>query len=367
MASWSTRDGSGIASYLAHRHDPHDVGGCSSARPCRGTVATWSTRIHCRARCELSPDTLDTRCVGATVFVAFSGANWSTSAARESGIVPYINRPGGVRLHAEVTGRSDAPVVLLIQGLGTDKNGWILQRFGMATRYRTIAFDNRGSGRSTTPDEPFTLEDMADDAAAVLEHFGVTSAHVVGASMGGAISQILSVKHAALVRSLTLVCTACRNKPWRTELLRHWADTANVRGMREWANDSARWLVGPRSFRRLAPALTWLGPFATHRPSKGFTAQVDAIVSTDDSMVAELSSITAPTLVIVGNQDILTPRADSEEIAERIAHAELVVISGAAHGLMFEHASTFNPIVFDFIDRAERERRAATEPASASA
>ncbi|NBR92996.1 MAG: NAD-dependent epimerase/dehydratase family protein, partial [Actinobacteria bacterium] len=155
--SWSTRDGSGIASYLAHRHDPHDVGGCSSARPCRGTVATWSTRIHCRARCELSPDTLDTRCVGATVFVAFSGANWSTSAARESGVVPYINRPGGVRLHAEVTGRSDAPVVLLIQGLGTDKNGWILQRFGMATRYRTIAFDNRGSGRSTTPDEPFTL------------------------------------------------------------------------------------------------------------------------------------------------------------------------------------------------------------------
>jgi 3-oxoadipate enol-lactonase len=257
--------------------------------------------------------------------------------------------------------------VLLIQGLGTDKNGWVLQRFGMATRYRTIAFDNRGSGRSTTPTEPFTLEDMADDAAAVLEHFGVRSAHIVGASMGGAISQILAVKHAGLVRSLTLVCTACRNKPWRNELLRHWADTANVRGMREWANDSARWLVGPRSFRRLAPALSWLGPFATYRPSKGFTAQVDAIVNTDDSMVAELSSITAPTLVVVGNQDILTPRADSEEIAERIAHAELVVISGAAHGLMFEHASTFNPIVFDFIDRAEREQRQAASPAIASA
>ena len=281
--------------------------------------------------------------------------------------MPYINRPGGVRLHAEVTGRSDAPVVLLIQGLGTDKNGWILQRFGMATRYRTIAFDNRGSGRSTTPDEPFTLEDMADDAAAVLEHFGVTSAHVVGASMGGAISQILAVRHPSLVRSLTLVCTACRNQPWRTQLLRHWADTANGRGMREWAHESARWLIGPRSFRRLAPALGWLGPFATFRPSTGFVAQVDAILGTDDSMVTELSSITAPTLVIVGNQDILTPRADSEEIAERIAHAELVVISGAAHGLMFEHASTFNPIVFDFIDRAERERRAATEPASASA
>ena len=241
------------------------------------------------------------------------------------------------------------------------------QRFGMATKFRTIAFDNRGSGRSTTPNTPFTLEDMADDAAAVLQHFGVSSAHIVGASMGGAISQILAVKHASLVRSLTLVCTACRNKPWRTELLRHWADTANVRGMREWANDSARWLVGPRSFRRLAPALSWLGPFATYRPSKGFAAQVAAIVGTDDSTVAELSSITAPTLVIVGNQDILTPRADSEEIAERIAHAELVVISGAAHGLMVEHASTFNSIVFDFIQCAERLQRAAQTPATASA
>jgi 3-oxoadipate enol-lactonase len=71
-------------------------------------------------------------------------------------------------------------------------------------------------------------------------------------------------------------------------------------------------------------------------------------------MVAELGRITAPTLVVVGNQDILTPRADSEEIAERIPQSELVVISGAAHGLMIEHASTFNRVVLDFIDRAER-------------
>jgi 3-oxoadipate enol-lactonase len=62
---------------------------------------------------------------------------------------------------------------------------------------------------------------------------------------------------------------------------------------------------------------------------------------------------------VVGNQDILTPRADSEEIAERIPQAELVVISGAAHGLMIEHASTFNRVVLDFIDRAERTVRSA--------
>ena len=66
-----------------------------------------------------------------------------------------------------------------------------------------------------------------------------------------------------------------------------------------------------------------------------------------------------PTLVVVGNQDILTPRGDSEEIAERIPGAELAVIAGAAHGLMVEHASTFNRVVADFVHRVEAGRTAA--------
>lgn len=273
--------------------------------------------------------------------------------------MPWITRPDGTRIHSQVTGPTGGPPVLLIQGLGMNKNGWMLQRVAMATKFRTIAMDNRAAGRSSIPDAPFTLEDMADDAAAVLDLHGVRDAHIVGASMGGAIAQILGVKHPERVRSLTLACTACRNLQWRSELLRHWSDTANVRGLRQWADESARWLVGPRSFRRLAPAIGWLGPLASFRPSRGFSAQVGAILDTDDSMVAELGRITAPTLVVVGNQDILTPRADSEEIAERIPQSELVVISGAAHGLMIEHASTFNRVVIDFIDRAERALRTA--------
>jgi len=76
-----------------------------------------------------------------------------------------------------------------------------------------------------------------------------------------------------------------------------------------------------------------------------------------------------PTLVMVGNQDILTPRGDSEELAERIPTAELVVISGAAHGFMIEHATTFNRILLEFLDRAEaahRERSAATVDSDAA-
>ena len=72
--------------------------------------------------------------------------------------MPWIHRPGGVKIHSQVTGPADAPPVLLIQGLGMNKNGWTLQRVAMATKYHTIAMDNRGAGRSSIPLEPFTLE-----------------------------------------------------------------------------------------------------------------------------------------------------------------------------------------------------------------
>ena len=270
--------------------------------------------------------------------------------------MPFVHATDGTRIHYEVTGKSGATPVLMIQGLGASKNAWNLQRIAMATRFRIISFDNRGAGRSDKPTEPFTLEQMADDALAVLDAAGIETAHVVGASMGGVISQIVAVKFPHRVRSLTLVCTACRNHPWRQELLQSWAKTAADKGMIEVGKEAAQWVMSPRSFRRLVPAFTWMGPLAALRPRHSFVSQIDAILNTREDLVDQLSTITAPTMVIVGNQDILTPRGDSEEIAERIPNSELVVISGAAHGLMMEHSSTFNKILIEFLQRTELAR-----------
>ena len=121
----------------------------------------------------------------------------------------------GTRLHFQVLGRRGAPPVLLIAGLGQELTGWTLQRLAFASRYCTIAFDNRGVGRSDKPAGAYSLIEMADDAVAVLDALGIDSAHVVGLSMGGAIGQVLAVRHPDRLRSLTLVCTACRNHPWR--------------------------------------------------------------------------------------------------------------------------------------------------------
>lgn len=265
--------------------------------------------------------------------------------------MPYTRASDGIRLHYQEVGRPRGEPVLMIQGLGADMMGWALQRAAFSLSYRTIALDNRGAGRTDKPFDTYTLEQMADDAVSVLDACGVERAHVMGASMGGVISQILAVRHPDRVASLTLACTACRHLPWRRELLGEWAAVANERGMREVARQAMRWLVGPRSFRRFGTVLGGLGPIALRTPPYAFAAQVRAILEQDETVRDQLTTLDVPTLVVVGNQDILTPRGDSEEIAELIPDAELVVISGAAHGLMVEHATTYNRVVLDFLSR----------------
>ena len=269
--------------------------------------------------------------------------------------MPFAIAADGTRIHYEVTGITKCAPVLLVQGLGGEKNSWNLQRAALALRHRTIAFDNRGAGRSDKPDGKYNLEEMADDAIAVLDAAGIENAHVVGLSMGGAISQIIALKHPNRVRSLTLVATACRNHAWREELLQSWATTAETEGMTAVGKEAARWMIGPRSFRRVLPALGWMGPLQLFNPANAFVSQVKAILSTDDGALnTELANIVCPTMVVVGNQDVLTPRGDAEEIASLIPTAELVVISGGAHGLHIEHASTFNRILLEFLGRAEK-------------
>jgi 3-oxoadipate enol-lactonase len=267
--------------------------------------------------------------------------------------MPTTRASDGTRLHYEATG--DGPPVLLIQGLGTDSRGWALQRAAFARIHRVVAFDNRGAGRSDKPLGPYSLPQMADDAIAVLDAAGIESAHLVGASMGGVLAQMVATHHPERVRSLTLACTACQNPPWRRELLGEWIDLAAEHGATAVTRATVRWVVGPRSMRRLAPLASvfggWIGPLGLIRSADGFAAQAEAILAADDAWAAELTNLRLPTLVVVGNQDVLTPRGDSEELAERIPGAELVVIAGGAHGFMIEQWRRFNSVVLEFLDR----------------
>ncbi len=269
--------------------------------------------------------------------------------------MPDVVVPDGTRIHYETFGRSDGEPVAMIQGLGADSRGWIRQRRAIGDRYRAIAIDNRGVGRSDVPPGPYDLEVMAADVVAVLDDLGLDSAHVMGASMGGVISQVLGVRHQERVRSLTLACTGCHHLQWRRDLLAEWGELAVSRGMRAMVDEASRWLIGPRSRLRFWPVIGWLGPLALQVRPEAFKAQVDAILSLDDKLRFELETVKVPTLVIVGSQDILTPIGDSELIHELIPDSELVIVTGAAHGFMVEHAGSFNRAVRGFLDRVTEE------------
>src|SRR5882672_8683534 len=108
--------------------------------------------------------------------------------------MPYAMADAGIRLHYDLFGRRTGEPVLMIQGLGADSRGWFLQRAAIGSRYRGIVFDNRGVGRSDKPVGSYDLEQMAADAVAVLDTADVESAHVIGASMGGVLAQIMAVR-----------------------------------------------------------------------------------------------------------------------------------------------------------------------------
>ena len=266
--------------------------------------------------------------------------------------MPELIGDDGVEVAYDRWGRRDGPAVLLIQGLGMDSRGWALQRMALGRRYRCFAPDNRGVGQTGAVPGPYSLDRMARDAVAVLDAEGVSRAHIIGASMGGVIAQIIGVLHPERTRSLVLACTSCRHHQWRRELLREWADAVLERGSTAaLGDDGLRWLVGPRLRKRFGMWLNILARILLHADPKGFARQVQAILDAPDALRFELRHVRVPALVITGSQDALTPIGDAEELAEMIPFAQLVELRGAAHGLMVEAPNAFNDAVLDFLDR----------------
>jgi len=277
--------------------------------------------------------------------------------------MPDIVAADGTKIAYSTWGRREGSPVVLVQGLGVDARGWALQRGAFGRSHRCIAVDNRGTGASDAPPGPYDLAEMARDVLAVLDDAGIERAHVVGASMGGVISQIIGVLHPERVLSLTLACTACQHHPWRRELLAEWADTVESGGMGALFPDGMRWLIGSRLQRRFGVFVNVLARVLVQTKPHAFAAQVNAILAASDELRFELPKVIAPTLVITGSQDTLTPLGDAEELAELIPGSQLFVLRGAAHGLMAEAPNVFNDVVLKFLAEVDEANAALGETA----
>jgi 3-oxoadipate enol-lactonase len=237
--------------------------------------------------------------------------------------------------------------VLLIMGLGWASNMWHRTRPVLISRYRTIAFDNRGAGRSDVPSGPYPMATMASDAAAVLDAAGIRSAHLLGASMGGMIAQEFALQFPSRVRSLILACTApggphaVQAEPEAIQLL--FRQEANPR---ERAEAAVPFIYDPSTRReQIDQDLAMLSEWYPN--PQGYMAQLQGILAWE--ALSRLPKISAPTLVIHGVNDRLIPVANADLIASRIPGAQLVKIPNASHIFMTDQPAAAHQAILAFL------------------
>ena len=258
---------------------------------------------------------------------------------------------GLTQLHVEEHG--DGFPLLLIQGLGWAKWPSQLQWADYAQRRRVLAFDNRGTGLSDKPAGPYSIEQLADDAASVLETRGIEQADVYGHSMGGYIALTLALRRPDLVRSLVLVGTGPGGPdhlPPPAETLAVWITADKLSGEEAvrislpmsfppgWAEEH------PGEFERWVAAR--LDP---PTPRERWLDQARAVDRYKDAGV-EVERIDVPALVVHGELDRVVPVSNGRLLAERLPSAELVVLPTAGHAPMLELPQEFSALICRFLD-----------------
>ena len=253
----------------------------------------------------------------------------------------------GIETHYTVQG--DGPWLVFSHSLACNVSMWEPQAQAFAKRYKVLCYDTRGHGQSGAPAGAYTLDQLADDAKALLDALGIKSCHWVGLSMGGMIGQTFQLKYPGIFKTMTLADTTSR---YPQELQSVWQgriDTATKEGMEPIVQPTLeRWFTEP--YRKSgAPVVDSIGQAIRSTPVAGFVGCCHAIPKINVS--ARLKDVKIPTLVIVGEQDPGTPVSMAREIHENLPGSELVIIPSAAHLSNLEQPDAFNRALSGFLER----------------
>ena len=254
-------------------------------------------------------------------------------------------------LHVESAGAGEP--VLLIMGLGMNATGWWRTVPVLSERFRVIAFDNRGVGRSPRPRGPYSVAQLADDAASVLDHAGEESAHVYGLSLGGMIAQQVALRYPDRVRSLVLGATT----PGGEHAIAATQDVQDFLRLRErMTAETAVWASVPINYAprtrlehgdRIAEDVAQRLRYPIER--EPYAAQLAAALGHD--AYDRLPEIGVPTLVVHGEEDVLIPVGNADVLGARIPGAEVRTYAGAAH-LYFTDVPAIDRDVRDWLSAA---------------
>jgi pimeloyl-ACP methyl ester carboxylesterase len=251
-------------------------------------------------------------------------------------------------IYYEIHGEGE-PLVM-IMGLRRNVEWWFRQVPALSNHFRVIIFDNRGAGRSDKPAMEYSIRLFADDTAGLIDALDLRRANILGYSMGGYIAQELALNYPEKVKNLYLASTGCGGERAVT--------MAPDRLEKFQANAG----LNPEDILRKDMNIYFSDEFAAvnsdiveefieislrhHQPIEAFERQFDACLRHDT--VSRLNRITAPTLIVTGDDDPLVPPENSHILKELIPHAELFVFPDCRHCVIVEKADQFNQKVIDF-------------------
>jgi pimeloyl-ACP methyl ester carboxylesterase len=258
---------------------------------------------------------------------------------------------GGVELYYTDRGHGDQTVVFSHSYL-VDQRQFEDQIAALEQRYRVIAYDHRDHGRSSRVKTPYALEDLVDDAVAVIEQTGAGPCHFVGLSTGGFVGLRLALRHRSLLRSLVLMDTSAEAEPL-VNRIRYQMMFLVLRllGPRPVLGSAMRAMFGgtPRRDPTRANELAvWRERIAANDPA-ALVRFGNAIFRRDD-VLARLRGVDLPVLVMVGEEDTSTPPPLARNIATAIPGARLEVVPASGHLSTVESPERINAVLVPFLD-----------------
>lgn len=258
-------------------------------------------------------------------------------------------KANGIEIHYELSGRPEAPVVMLSHSLASSLKMWEPQMEMLRSHYQVLRYDSRGHGQSEVTPPPYTLELLAEDAIGLLDALGIQRVHWVGLSMGGMIGQAIGLLHPERLLSLCLCDTSAVVPEEMQPVWEERIESVRARGMRsQFEATMERWFT-PAYLQSNEPMLKLIQEEFLATPPEGYIGCASAIRRLN--YLNRLDEIDLPTFLLVGEEDPATPVTTSRAIHERIRNSEMVVLPSCRHLSNVEQAEAFNRHLLGFLKR----------------
>jgi 3-oxoadipate enol-lactonase len=257
---------------------------------------------------------------------------------------------GNARIGYDDIGRG-SPVVFL-HAFPLDRTMWAPQTSALAEGWRCLTVDTRGFGESIA-DGPFSVDEYADDVVAVLEAAGIARAVIVGLSMGGYVAFALWRRAPERVRALVLADTrAGADTPETRERRQELIELARTHGVAPIVDRQIVGLLGKTTRERRADIEGSVRAIAMNSTVDGIVGALAALLGRPDS-TPTLATVTVPSLIVVGDEDVLTPPKEARAMHAAMPGSRLEVLARAGHLSSMERPAAFNAVLSEFLRGVE--------------